>query len=111
MALSIIAVALGVALVVAIRLMNAAVLQSFLDAVDAVGGRAALTITARDNATFPEDTAKIAAGVPRGKLALPPGTGGAVPADGSGELLAVHRGELGPCGGVRRYAQGEGRDG
>ena len=63
MALSIIAVALGVALVVAIRLMNTAVLQSFLDAVDAVGGRAALTITARDNATFPEDTAKTAAGV------------------------------------------------
>ena len=41
MVLSMIAVALGVALVVAVRLMNAAVLQGFLDTADATAGRAA----------------------------------------------------------------------
>src|SRR5262245_30413069 len=110
MALSIIAVALGVALVVAIRLMNAAVLQSFLDAVDAVGGRAALTITARDNATFPEDTAKTAAGVHGVKLAVPLVTGVAFPDDDSGELLTVHGVDLGHDADVRLYGQGHGLD-
>src|SRR5262245_8065197 len=110
MALSIIAVALGVALVVAIRLMNAAVLQSFLDAVDAVGGRAALTITARDNATFPEDTAKTAAGVHGVKLAVPLVTGVAFPDDDSGELLTVHGVDLGHDADVRLYDQGKGLD-
>ena len=110
MALSIIAVALGVALVVAIRLMNTAVLQSFLDAVDAVGGRAALTITARDNATFPEDTAKTAAGVRGVKLAVPLVTGVAFPDDDSGELLTVHGVDLGHEADVRLYDQGKGLD-
>ena len=44
--LSILALALGVALVVAIDLMNAAVLDSFLDTVDGMAGRAALTVQA-----------------------------------------------------------------
>jgi putative ABC transport system permease protein len=110
MALSIVAVALGVALVVAIRLMNTAVLQSFLDAVDAVGGRAALTITARDNATFPEDTAKTAAGVHGVKLAVPLVTGVAFPDDSSGELLTVHGVDFGHEADVRLYDQGTGVD-
>jgi putative ABC transport system permease protein len=110
MALSIMAVALGVALVVAIRLMNTAVLQSFLDAVDAVGGRAALTITARDNATFPEDTAKTAAAVHGVKLAVPLVTGVAFPDDDSGELLTVHGVDLGHEADVRLYDQGKGLD-
>jgi hypothetical protein len=45
-ALSIIAVALGVALVTAVRLMNAAVLSSFMETVDSIAGQAALSITA-----------------------------------------------------------------
>ena len=110
MALSIVAVALGVALVVAIRLMNSAVLQSFLDAVDAVGGRAALTITARDNATFPETVAKTAASVPGVKLAVPLVTGVAFPDDSSGELLTVHGVDFGHEADVRLYDQGNGVD-
>src|SRR5262245_31414935 len=108
MVLSIVAVALGVALVVAIRLMNTAVLQSFLDAVDAVGGRAALTITARDNATFAEDVAKTVAGVPGVQLAVPLVSGVAVPDDASGELLTVHGVDLGHDAAVRLYDQGGG---
>src|SRR5262245_54851267 len=110
MALSIIAVALGGALVVAIRLMNTAVLQSFLDAVDAVGGRAALTVTARDNATFPEDVAKTVAQVRGVQLAVPLVSGVAFPDDTSGELLTVHGVDLGHDAAVRLYDQGEGID-
>jgi putative ABC transport system permease protein len=110
MALSIVAVALGVALVVAIRLMNTAVLQSFLDAVDAVGGRAALTITARDNATFPEEVAKTAAQVRGVKLAVPLVTGVAFPDDSTGELLTVHGVDFGHEAEVRLYDQGNGVD-
>jgi putative ABC transport system permease protein len=109
-ALSVVAVALGVALVVAIRLMNTAVLQSFLDAVDAVGGRAALTITARDNATFPEDVTETVAGVRGVRLAVPLVTGVAFPDDASGELLTVHGVDLGHDAAVRLYDQGEGVD-
>ena len=110
MALSIVAVALGVALVVAIRLMNSAVLQSFLDTVDAVGGRAALTITARDNATFPEEVVKTAAGVQGIRLAVPLVTGVAFPDDSSGEILTVHGVDFGHEAEVRLYDQGKGVD-
>ena len=49
MALSMIAIALGVALVVAFQLMNAAVLQSFLDTIDAMAGRAQLMVSAGES--------------------------------------------------------------
>jgi hypothetical protein len=52
MALSMIAVALGVALVVAIRLMNSTVLQGFLDTVDATAGRASLMVGGDEGAFF-----------------------------------------------------------
>ena len=47
MVLSVVALALGVALVVAIQLMNGAVLDSFIDTVDGMAGRATLTVPAR----------------------------------------------------------------
>ena len=55
MLLSVVAVALGVALVVAVESMNAAVLQGFLDTVDGVVGRASLNVTAGEGLTFSEE--------------------------------------------------------
>ena len=46
LALSVIALMLGVALVVAMQVMNVSVLEAFLDAMEGLAGRAALSITA-----------------------------------------------------------------
>jgi len=103
MALSVLAVALGVALVVAIRLMNAAVLASFLDTVDAVAGRAALTVSAGEGLTFDETVVGRVAAVPGVALAVPLVRGVAFPDDGSGELLTVHGVDLTHEAAVRVY--------
>src|SRR5205823_6620266 len=103
MVLSVAAVALGVALVVAIRLMNGAVLASFLDTVDAAAGRAALTVTAGEGLTFPESVADQVAAVPGVALAVPLVTGVAFPDDGSGDLLTVYGVDLTHEADVRLY--------
>ena len=90
MALSVLAVGLAVGLVVAIRLMNTAVLASFLDAVDAMGGRATLSITAVAGSSFPDSLADTVAHVRGVKLAVPLVSSFAFPDDDSGELLTVH---------------------
>ncbi len=101
--ISIVAVALGVALVVAVQLMNAAVLNSFLNAVDAVAGRAALTVTAGDGVTFPEAVAEMVATIPGVELAVPLVSAVAFPDDGSGEPLTVHGIDLTNDAAVRVY--------
>lgn len=103
MALSIVAVALGVALVVAIRLMNAAVLESFLDTLEATAGRANLTISAGEGITFSEDVVESVARAPGVKLAVPLVTSVAFPDDDSGELLTVHGVDLTNDAAVRLY--------
>src|SRR5215470_2323773 len=80
---------LAVGLVVAIRLMNGAVLASFLDAVDAMGGRAALSITGADGGAFPDALVDTVAAVPGVKLAVPLVSSIAFPDDDTGELLTV----------------------
>ena len=107
MALSVIALALGVALVVAIRLMNAAVLDSFLDTVDGMAGRAALTVTAGEGLTFDERLVDEVAKVPGVTLAVPLVVGVAFPDDGSGELLTVHGVDIGNDAAVRVYHRGD----
>jgi putative ABC transport system permease protein len=110
MALSVLAIGLGVALVVAVRLMNAAVLSSFLDTVDAVAGRAALTVTAVDDATFPETIVDTVATVPGVRLAVPLVSAVAFPDDGSGELLTVHGVDLTHDAAVRVYHMADDAD-
>jgi putative ABC transport system permease protein len=105
--LSILALALGVALVVAIDLMNAAVLDSFLDTVDGMAGRAALTVSAGEGLTFDEGLVAKVAAVPGVRLAVPLVTGIAFPDDGSGELLTVHGVDLGNDDAVRVYHRGD----
>lgn len=103
MALSMIAVALGVALVVAVRLMNAAVLQGFLDTVDATAGRATLVVGGDEGTSFSDDIVSKVAAVPGVKLAVPLVRGVAFPNDDSGELLTVHGVDLGNDDAVRVY--------
>jgi len=102
-ALSVVAVALGVGLVVAFQLMNAAVLQSFLDTVDAMAGRAALTVAAGEGLTFSEDVVHTVASVPGVKLAVPLVRSVAFPDDGSGEMLTVQGVDLTNEAAVRVY--------
>jgi putative ABC transport system permease protein len=103
MVLSVVAVALGVALVVAFRWMNAEVLQSFLDTADAMAGRAALSVTAGDGLTFSEHVVQAVAAVPGVKLAVPLVRSVAFPDDGSGETLTVHGVDLTNESAVRVY--------
>lgn len=103
MALSIFAVALGVGLVVAVRLMNAAVLAAFLDTVDAVAGRAALTVTAGEGVTFDENVVDAVSEVSGVELAVPLVRAIAFPDDGSGEFLTVHGVDLTHDAAVRVY--------
>ena len=107
MVLSVLALSLGVALVVAIQLMNAAVLESFLDTVDGMAGRAALTVSAGDGLTFEEAIVNRVSEVPGVSLAVPLVTSVAFPDDGSGELLTVHGVDLGNDDAVRVYHRGE----
>jgi putative ABC transport system permease protein len=107
MALSILALGLGVALVVAIELMNAAVLDSFLDTVDGMAGRAALTVSGGDGLTFDEDVVRLVAAVPGVRLAVPLVTAVAFPDDGSGELLTVYGVDVANDDAVRVYHRGD----
>jgi putative ABC transport system permease protein len=106
MALAVLAIALGVGLVVAIQLMNAAVLDAFLDTIDGTAGRAALTVSAGEGFTFPETVRDTVAAVPGVALAVPLVTGIAFPDDASGELLTVHGVDLTHDAEVRVYHRG-----
>src|SRR5262249_48342600 len=107
MALSVLAVGLAVSLGGAIRLMNGAVLASFLDAVDAMGGRAALSVTAVDGASFPDSLLDKVAAVHGVKLAVPLISSFAFPDDDSGELLTVHGVDFTHDEDVRLYHEGD----
>src|SRR5438093_6531558 len=89
LALTVIAIACGVALVCAIDLADRAVLRAFVEVVDDAAGRVALQVRAGEGASFPEDVVVTVAGVPGVELAAPVVSGTAFPADGDGEPLAV----------------------
>src|SRR5207244_9682173 len=103
MTLSIVAVALGVGLVVAVRLMNAAALDSFVQTLDDMAGRAALSVTAGDGLTLAEDVAEKVSAIPEIEVAAPLVTSVAFPDDSSGELLTVYGVDLTHDADVRLY--------
>src|SRR2546428_171548 len=70
LALTLVALAWGVALVCAIDVVNRAVLLAFVEVVDTMAGRAALEIAAGEGALFAEDVAAHAAAVPGVELAV-----------------------------------------
>ena len=90
MALTIVAIGCGVALVCAIDLANRAVLRAFVEIVDTMAGRAALEVAAGEGGLFPEDVAARVGSVPGVELALPVVKAMAFTLDGSGESLTVH---------------------
>ena len=108
MTLSIVAVALGVGLVVAVRLMNAAALDSFVQTLDDMAGRAALSVTAGDGLTFAEDVVEKLSAIPEIEVAVPLVTSVAFPDDSSGELLTVYGVDLTHDADVRLYHKGDG---
>jgi len=107
LALTIVAVAVGVSLVVAVQLMNGGVLASFLDTVDGLAGRAGLTIGAGAGFTFSEHVVDRVAGVPGVRLAVPLVRSVAFPDDASGELLTVLGVDLANEAAVRVYHDGD----
>jgi hypothetical protein len=105
--LAVLAVAFGVALIVATQAMNAAVLAAFLDTVDDVAGRAALTVSGDDGITFPENVSQRVAAVRGVTVAAPLVRSVAFPDDESGELLAVYGVDLANDAAVRIYHNGD----
>ncbi len=88
--LSVLTIAVGVALAVAILASNSAVLQSFVGVLDSVAGRANLTVTGGEGVTFSREAVRSVADVPGVEIAVPLLTGVTFPDDGSGELLTLH---------------------
>jgi len=100
---TVVAVAAGVALVVAVHGMNEAVLASFLATVDGLAGRAALTITSGEDLAFPEISVGRVASVPGVRLAVPLVRSVAFLDDGSGDALTVMGVDLTNESAVRVY--------
>src|SRR5256712_11137387 len=88
LALTVLAVAWGVALVAAVRLATHAVLRAFVEVIDTMAGRAALEVVAGEGGLFPEDVAA-AVGATPGVEAAAPCVKGAAFAEG-GALLTVY---------------------
>ena len=103
LALTVLALALGVALVCAIDLVNRAVLRAFVEVVDTMAGRAALQITAGESGLFAEDVAATVAGVTGVELAVPVVSATAFTADDTGELLTIQGVDIGNEAAVRVY--------
>lgn len=103
LALSVIALALGVALVCAMDLVNRAVLRAFVEVIDTMAGRAALQVTTGQGGIFPEDVTGKVAGVPGVELAVPVVTATAFTVDEEAELLTVHGVDVANDAAVRVY--------
>src|SRR5437867_1246898 len=89
LALTVLAVAWGVALVAGVCLANRAVLRAFVEVIDTMAGRAALEVVAGEGGLFPEGVAATVGTVP-GVEAAAPSVKGAAYADGGEELPAVY---------------------
>ncbi len=100
---TVMAVGIGVALVVATQLMNGAVMNSFLESADAVAGRAALTITGGQGFTFDEAVLDRVQRIPGIALAVPLVTSFAFSDDQRGELLSVYGVDITDDAAVRVY--------
>ncbi len=109
--LTIIALACGVALVFAIDVVNRAVLQAFVQVIDAMAGRAALQVSAGPDGLFAEDVARRVAAVDGVELAVPVVAATAFTADDEGELLTVHGIDITDDDAIRVYEPSDDRTG
>jgi putative ABC transport system permease protein len=89
-ALTVLAVAAGVALVCAIDLVNRAVYAAFVDVLDGMAGRASLVVSAGDGAAISESVANVVHDVAGVELAVPVVSSWAFTTDAAGEQLTVH---------------------
>lgn len=105
--LTVVALALGVALVAAMDLVNRAVLYAFDEVIDTMAGRAALQVSGGDGVLFPEDTAAAVARVAGVTLAVPVVSSTAFTTDDSGDVLTVHGFEITNRDAVKLYESGE----
>jgi putative ABC transport system permease protein len=103
LALTVVALACGVGMVCAIDLVNRAVVRAFVDVVDAMAGRAALSVQAGAGGLFPEEVAATVAAVPGVARAVPVVQATAFTTDASGAALAVHGVDVGNEDAVRVY--------
>ena len=103
LALTVFALACGVALVCAIDLVNRAVSYAFVEVIDTMAGRAALQVTAGANGLLPEELAQSIEGTPGVELAVPAVSAMAFTTDGRGELLTVHGIDITNEAAVRTY--------
>ena len=103
LALTVIALASGVALVCAIDLVNRAVLRGFVEVIDTMAGRAALQVRAGEGGLFPESVAATVSAVPGVELAVPLVSASAFTAEDTGELLTIHGVDIANDRAVRVY--------
>jgi putative ABC transport system permease protein len=103
LALTVAALACGVALVCAIDIVNRAVGRAFSEVIDTMAGRAAIEVSTGSTGLFPADLADTVAAVPGVEVAVPVVGAVAATVDGSRELLTVHGVELGSEATVRVY--------
>jgi putative ABC transport system permease protein len=94
LALTVLALTLGVGGVCAGDLVSRAALHAFVSIIDTVAGRAALQVRAGEGGLFPEGVARAMAAVPGVERTVPLVTGTAFTADESGELLSIHGMEI-----------------
>src|SRR5205814_8133650 len=80
LALTVLAVAWGVALVAGVCLANRAVLRAFVEVIDTMAGRAALEVVAGAGGPFPPDVAAAAGATPGADAGAPRAQGPASPA-------------------------------
>lgn len=104
LALTVIALASGVALVCAFDLASRGVVRGFMEVVDTMAGRAALQVSAGEGAPFPEDVAETVRSVSGVEVAVPVVSATAFTADDTGELLTVHGVDITADDAVRVYA-------
>jgi putative ABC transport system permease protein len=88
-------IALGVALVLAMQLINGASVAALRQAVEAGAGRAELEVVATSDAGVPEDALDVVRGVPGVAVAVPFIEGPALVEDGRGESLTIFGVDLG----------------
>src|SRR3989442_9676319 len=79
LALTVLAVAWGVALVAGVCLANRAVLRAFVEVIDTMAGRAALEVVAGGGGPLPPGRAPPGGGAPRGGGGPPPRQGPPLP--------------------------------
>src|SRR5438093_7891835 len=90
LALTVVAVAWGVALVGAVGLANRAVLRAFVDVIETMAGRAALQVVAGEDGLFPEAIVADAGAVPGVEAAVASVRGNAFMDGEGGEPLTVY---------------------